>query len=153
MRFHFSIPLSVRIVSYLFGLSGLANVGKFVIGLFFRNGEIVLSDLLLGVLEINIAAGLLDFSRFWRFIALAFIAVRATLILISAVLSIFFVSPNGVFRINPLGLTLFETPAPIWLLIPPLTIAALIYYGWQWWALDRPAIRNLFFKPKALTTN
>lgn len=146
------IPWSVRIVAYLFALGGIGSLVEFGIGLF-TSQPFDLSELLWGVLEINIAAGLLDFNRFWRIVALVWLGVQVTLSFIYILLALLPAPEQTTFDLQFADYTFSEAP------IPKAVAAAwiILYFTfliWEWWVLGRPAAQKLFWqKPQSnLTT-
>lgn len=159
------MPWSVRVVAYLIVGSGLLSIIRLFTGVY--GGHPVMNwaetfigpdngwvDLFFGLLKIHIGASLLEWSRFWRFVILAWVAcmfVARVVLWIAALL----LAPStakisvGIRPFISLSWEYgYQSPEGVVLGIILITLY-LLWSGLLWWALDRPEVRKLFIMSKS----
>lgn len=157
------IPWSVRVVAYLIVGSGLLAILRLFLGLYLGrpvmtwvepfigpdNGWI---DLFIGLLKIHIGASLLERSRFWRFVVLAWLACTFVARIIVWTAGLFLLPSVAKISvgIKPLLSWEYGYSSPEGVVLGVVLIALhLLWVGLIWWALDRPDVRKLFIKSKS----
>jgi len=123
-------PLKLKIVAYLFLLSGVSSVLRFFI-LLFHNSFM----LDFGVLGIPICFGLLRYRPAWRTLALVFIWIMFVL---SPML---FFGKKTYFEI--MGIYIGEIPRSLFYVC---VIVGFSLTLWQYRVLTKPSIKQLFYE-------
>ncbi len=146
------LPWSVTLLAFLYIALGLWSIGRFFLAFHFRNMEGDYGDFFIGLIQISVGAGLLERSRFWRFVLLAWIACKAAAAITVMAVGYLTGSPDATMTIGSQSEILWQYPT-----YSPLGIAVilsflglgLLWSGLQWWILDRPEARKLFIVPKS----
>jgi hypothetical protein len=144
------IPWSVRIVAYLFALGGIGSLATLILETI--RSDVNVMNLLWYLLQLEIAYGLLRLSRFWRFAALAWLAVSVASFVAVVIVGVFTAPPIVTATIKlGAGLSeqiLYQIPLPKFVSVAIGLCLTFLINGWQWWALDRPEVRKLFMPQK-----
>ncbi len=127
------IPISLKIVAWLFIISGVFSVIEVAVSL--MNGRINLN---LGVLGLFIGPGLLNLRPGWRTCALVFIWIALILV---PVVVIILMGVSGPLDVTVFGQKVGHTGKEIGLAVGVLVFALTF---WQYRVLTRPDVRQLF---------
>jgi hypothetical protein len=159
------LPLSLRLMGFLFIGYGLWSIGRFVLsilpgdegelgsgspsGITFSlgYGSILWEQLFVGLLQINIGTQLWERDRFWRFVVMAWLACNAAAIAVLGVLGMFTKGPDATVAFKYASTLYWQVSgnSPTGIIIYIVIICLnLFWLGLQWWALDRPEVRKLF---------
>lgn len=128
-----SVPTALRIVAVLFLISGWFAVVEVLVQLTQRNFSINL-----GVLGIPIYFGLMRLSGGWRICALAFIWLGMLLALFAFIVGVVVEDPAE-FAVWGVAVA---SVSSLWISV--LSVALFVLCLWQYRALTRPEIRELF---------
>jgi hypothetical protein len=145
------LPWSVRAMAWLLACYGVLDISVFLYEFFVPGGVDNYSYIIFGLIKINMGAGILERSRFWRFVILAWLACSYTSTMIILIFALFFPSPNATwgFKLGPafsenFSLDLSDTRVSFFIIA--FLVINTAWVGLQWWALDRPEVRKLFIK-------
>ncbi len=132
------IPISLKVVAFLFILSGLFSLIEIVVSLLHSH-----LNLNFGVLGLFIGPGLLRLSRGWRTCGLVFLWIA---MIGSPIIALLFMTVSG-----PLDFTLFGQQAGHVSKEFGMVLAALAFAlaVWQYRVLTRTDVRRLFGVPDA----
>jgi hypothetical protein len=133
-----TIPTSLKIVAFLFILSGIFSLIEVLVDLTQSHLSINL-----GVLALFIGPGLLRLSRGWRTCALVFLWIAMIGIPIVALI---FMTASGLLDFNLFGQKVGDAPKGLGLVLLALMFALTV---WQYRVLTRPDVRRLFGVPGA----
>jgi len=128
-----NIPISLKIVAWLFIIQGVFAAIEIVVSL--MNNHINLN---FGVLGIFIGIGLLNLRNGWRICGLVFIWVA---LIIAPIIFLLMMTHSGPLDFNVFGQKVGHVHQGV-VILPFLALYALIL--WQRWVLSRPDIRALF---------
>ena len=133
-----SIPISLKIVAWLFIISGVSAAIEIVVSL--MNNHINLN---FGVLGIFIGIGLFNLRDGWRICGLVFIWIAIILMPIVFLIMLF---SSGPLDFSVFGQKVGHVGKGV-IIIPGLLFYALIL--WERWVLSRSDIKGLFQKNQA----
>jgi hypothetical protein len=133
-----TIPTSLKVVAFLFILSGIFSLIEILVAL--TQSRLSIN---LGVLALFIGPGLLRLSRGWRTCALVFLWIAMIGIPIIAIL---FMAASGPLDFSLFGQKVGDTPKGLSVVLLALMFALEV---WQYWVLTRPDVRRLFGLPGA----
>jgi len=134
------IPTSLKVVAFLFILSGITSIIEIIVSL--MHGHININ---FGVLALFIGLGLLRLSHGWRTCALVFLWIAMVGIPLIAIYFLTLTAPK------PLDYTLFgqkigQVSKEFGIVFGALMFALAV---WQYRVLTRPDVRRLFGVPDA----
>jgi hypothetical protein len=127
------IPISLKIVAWLFILSGVSAVLEIVLSL--MNNHVNLN---FGVLGIFIGNGILKLRNGWRICGLVLIWIS---LILYPVIFLILISHSGPLDFNIFGQKVGHVSQSV-VIIPGLLLYALLL--WERWVLSRPDIKSLF---------
>jgi len=128
-----SIPTSLKIVAWLFIISGVSAAIEIVVSL--MNNHINLN---FGVLGIFIGIGLFNLRNGWRICGLVFVWIA---IIIMPIILLLMLSSSGPLDFSVFGQKVGHVSKGM-IIIPGLLLYALIL--WERWVLSRSDIKALF---------
>ncbi len=132
------IPTSLKVVAFLFILSGIFSLIEVIVSLMHSHLNINL-----GVLALFIGPGLLRLSRGWRTCALVFLWIAMIGIPIIAIL---FMTASGPLDFKLFGQKVGHASKGLGIVLAALMFALAV---WQYRVLTRPDVRRLFGVPGA----
>jgi hypothetical protein len=132
------IPTSLKVVAYLFILSGILSLIEIIVSL--MHGQININ---FGVLALFIGAGLLRLSRGWRTWALVFLWIAMIGI---PIIALVFMTASGPLDFKLFGQNVGHASPALGIVLATLMFALAV---WQYRVLTRPDVRRLFRVPGA----